>query len=116
MKNFLIFLVFALVLICGLVHGKSVADSSSKDENNNLEDQNCPDGCDTLSERPTLIAALYGLYGFSDYVNEDQTISGSSKLTITIAIMIGVLLFILALILCPRANNYTMDVRHIVTT
>ena len=85
-----IFLVFALVLLCGLAHGKSVADSSSKDENNNLEDQNCPDGCDTLSERPTLIAALYGLYGFSDYVNEDQTISGSSKLTITIAIMIGV--------------------------
>ena len=41
-----IFLVFALVLLCGLAHGKSVADSSSKDENNNLEDQNCPNGCD----------------------------------------------------------------------
>ena len=59
-----IFLVFALVLLCGLAHGKSVADSSSKDENNNLEDQNCPNGCD-------------------DY----QTITGTSKIKFGITII-----------------------------
>ena len=81
-----IFLVFALVLLCGLAHGKSVADSSSKDENNNLEDQNCPNGCD-------------------DY----QTITGTSKIKFGITIMIiGILLLILVSLGCPMANNYTM--------
>ena len=66
-----IFLIFALVLLCGLAHGKSVADSSSMDD--------------------------------------DQTITGTSKIKMGIAIMIvGILLLILVSLGCPMANNYTM--------
>ena len=55
-----IFLIFALVLLCGLAHGKSVADSSSME---NLEYEQCPNGCD------------------------DQTITGTSKIKFGITII-----------------------------
>ena len=73
-----IFLVFTLLLICGLAHGKSVSDSSSmaqNPQNNHLE---------------------------------DQTITRTNKMKISIPIMItGILLVILVSLGCTMANNYT---------